>query len=191
MPASTAQSDLTTEYVATYNWDTDTIMGCFSPTTADGTYGYDVFRGGTWATGNTGNLLALYCDKSASGVYTVNSYVLWNQMQTTTSRQLTNSNGTARWRGIIFGIGPTFKYLMTTNYSETKKVDKDPVQYRLGRAGAYYFCNLYQYRNLGDNQYAVIANFLPATDGTYHGYLDVVSNTFYPVDGAEARWGGL
>lgn len=185
LPTPTSNSKLTSQYVSTYNWDTDTIFGCIAPMDANGTYGADVFSGGTWASGNTGNLIALYMDKNSSSVYTANAYVLWNQMHTTTSRQL--SNGVVRWRGFVFAIGPTFKFAIATNYGETKKVDKDPVQYKLGAAGAYYFNYLYQYRNVNGTNF-VVANFLPATDGTYHGYLDIVSNTFYPVDGAVAQW---
>lgn len=160
---------------------TDTIRCFVSPKTANGTYISRPFAGGSWANGNA--VLALV-HSNGSSQYTANRYAVHNQTRSTTSPQFTNAN--LLWYGVTFVVSPTRAVVNASVQNASSGATSASTVYYLSSQGDFRFLYLCHTRT-ENGATTTIAHFLPATDGTDSGYIDIVTNTFYPVSGATTQ----
>jgi len=176
-----ASADRLYDTTRTFVSGTDTIRAFIIPTTANGTYYSTVMAGGTWADGNN---IRFMVHGNTSSVYTSGAYYSCNQSRTPTFPALSGTGGT----NIIgycmeFCIAPSKQICgVTIQNSTSSPTSKSTDYYLFGKGDFIFLCLNHQRQENGVK--TIIANFVPATDGTNNGLLDTVSNTFYPVEGS-------
>lgn len=176
LPASISNSANVQDFGITFYPEDDTIYCTIVPTTSNG-YGSQVLRGGDYS---QESLIGLFTDLNGSGGYQLNRYTIWHQQLNTgnvygvTNTSFKGVGLTALLSPTTFAIGGTGSGTVNHTPSNTKSTT-----YGLAKTGNFQFIELLHYDSDG-----IKAHILPATDGINNGYLEMVSNTFYPITGA-------
>lgn len=176
-----ASADRLYDTTRTFISGTDTIRAFIIPTTANGTYYSTILVGGAWADENN---IRFMVHGNTSSVYTSGAYYSANQSRTTTFPALSGSGGTNMIGFCMeFCIAPSKQICgVTIQNSQSSATSKSTDYYLFGKGDFIFLCVNHQREENGVK--TIIANFVPATDGTNNGLLDTVSNTFYPVAGS-------